>query len=155
MCIMRKELGCLLKESSFHDLQVLFSLQTHDTFVIKVVSFCNKQFFVSTTYSVVLESLTNCYMVTTSIAFLRTFKYVSCGDYGYWAIRTNTDSIAFLTGVTFNNPQGTGWLDVDGSFVQLKKGLNSMQTYLKLYHIKNHYYMIFIVFSFVIIINVF
>ena len=39
MCVMRKELGCLLKQSSFHDLQVLFSLRTHVTFVIKVVSF--------------------------------------------------------------------------------------------------------------------
>ena len=24
--------------------------------------------------------------------------------------------------MTFNNPQGTGWLDVDGSFVQLEAG---------------------------------
>ena len=50
-----------------------------------------------------------------------TFKYVSCGDYGCWAIRPN-NSIAFRTGVTFDYPQGTGWLDVDGSFVQLEDG---------------------------------
>ena len=50
-----------------------------------------------------------------------TFKYVSCGDYGCWAIRPN-NSIVFRTGVTFNNPQGTGWLDVSGSFAQLEAG---------------------------------
>ena len=50
-----------------------------------------------------------------------TFKYVSCGDYGCWAIRPD-NSIAFRTGVTFNNPQGTGWLNVSGRFVQLEAG---------------------------------
>ncbi len=49
------------------------------------------------------------------------FSYVSCGDYGCWAIRPDS-SIAFRTGVTFNYPQGTSWLDVDGSFVQLEAG---------------------------------
>ena len=49
------------------------------------------------------------------------FKYVSCGDYGCWAIRSN-NFIAFRTGVTFHKPQGTGWIDVDGSFVQLEAG---------------------------------
>ena len=38
-CIMRKGLGCLFRQSSFQDLQVPFSLRTHDTYVIKVVSF--------------------------------------------------------------------------------------------------------------------
>ena len=37
------------------------------------------------------------------------------------AIRPS-NSIAFRTGVTFNNPQGNGWIDVDGSFVQLEAG---------------------------------
>ena len=50
-----------------------------------------------------------------------TFKYVSCGDYGCWAIKPD-NSIAFRTGVTFDYPQGTRWIDVDGSFVQLEAG---------------------------------
>ena len=50
-----------------------------------------------------------------------TFTYVSCGDYGCWAIKPD-NSIAFRTGVTFSYPQGTRLLDVDGSFVQLEAG---------------------------------
>ncbi|CAB4039147.1 Hypothetical predicted protein [Paramuricea clavata] len=50
------------------------------------------------------------------------FTFVSCGDYGCWAIKPD-NSIAFRTGVTITYPQGTNWLDVDGKhFVQLEAG---------------------------------
>jgi hypothetical protein len=54
------------------------------------------------------------------------FTFVSCGDYGCWAIKPD-NSIAFRTGVTITYPQGTNWLDVDGKhFVQLEAGYQGM-----------------------------
>lgn len=50
------------------------------------------------------------------------FKYVSCGDYGCWAIKSD-NSISFRTGVTSDSCVGSGWIDVDGSLVQLEAGV--------------------------------
>ena len=50
------------------------------------------------------------------------FKYVSCGQYGCWAINLD-NSLSFRTGVTATNCVGTAWLDVDGYFIQLDSGL--------------------------------
>ena len=50
------------------------------------------------------------------------YKWVSCGKFGCWVIRSNGTTI-FRTGVTTANPGGVTWIETGGSFKQLDAGV--------------------------------
>ena len=51
----------------------------------------------------------------------QSFKWVSCGKYGCWAVATD-GSAMFRTGVTAARPDGVDWVNAGGSFKQLDSG---------------------------------
>lgn len=56
------------------------------------------------------------------------FKWVSCGKFGCWVIRSY-GSTSFRTGVTSNNPGGLSWVDTGGSLKQLDCSLHTGEVY--------------------------
>jgi len=49
-------------------------------------------------------------------------KYVSCGEYGCWAIRKDDDSVCFRKGITEAAPQGQQWAPIPGRLRMLESG---------------------------------
>ena len=49
-------------------------------------------------------------------------KYVSCGEYGCWGIRTDDDSVCFRKGISEAVPQGQQWVPVPGRLRMIESG---------------------------------